>query len=116
MPGGTGCTPARAPAWAEHDAPPAGSLRHRACWDARKDLEHGHGVAQDRDERREGVREATLAQERVEERLGFRVWIWAVVVGFDLGWETPKVEVVRTACEELVLAGDRERIVLYLRF
>jgi len=52
----------------------------------------------------------------VEERLGFCVWVWAVVVGFDLGWETPKVEVVRTACEELVLAGDRESIVLYLRF
>jgi hypothetical protein len=52
----------------------------------------------------------------VEERFGLRVWVWAVVVGFDLGWETPKVEVVRTACEELVLAGDRERIVLYSRF
>jgi len=40
------------------------------------------------------------------------VWVWAVVVGLVLGWETPEVEVVRTAREELVLARDGERVVL----
>ena len=48
----------------------------------------------------------------MEEGLGFRVWVWAVVVGLVLGWETPEVEVVRTAREELVLARDGERVVL----
>jgi hypothetical protein len=56
--------------------------------DARKDLEHGHGVTQDRDEHGEGIGEAALAQECVEERLRFYVWVWAVIVCFGLGGET----------------------------
>ena len=80
---GTRCA-ARAPARAEHDAPPACGLGHRACRDAREDFQDGNGVAQDGDERREGVREAALAEERVEERLGVRVRVWAVVVRFGL--------------------------------
>jgi hypothetical protein len=53
-----------------------------------------------------------MAEERVEERLGVRVRVWAVVVRFGLRWETTKVEVVRAACEELILAGYGERVVL----
>jgi len=54
-----------------------------------------------------------MAQECVEEKLSFGVRVWSVVMCFVAGRKTAKAEVVRTACEELVLAGDGECVVLY---
>jgi hypothetical protein len=44
--------------------------------------------------------------------LSVGVRVWSVIVCFILGWETLKAEVVRSACEKLVLAGNGERVVL----
>jgi hypothetical protein len=87
------------PARVKHHAPPPGSLRHRARRDARQHLEHRHRITQDGDERWECISKSALAQKRMQERLGFYVWVWPVIMRFFLGWETPKVEVVRTTCQ-----------------
>ena len=103
-------TQTRAGARTEHHAPPPGGLRYRARGDAREHLEHGHGVAQDGYERGQGVGEPALAQECVQEGLGFGVWVWSGVV--RCAGETSELEAVRAAREELVFAGYGKGIVL----
>ncbi len=103
----------RARARAEHHAPPPGGLRYRLRGDAREHLKHGHGVAQDGYERRQGVGEPALAQECVQEGLSFGVRVWSGIVPVvRCGGEMPKLEAVRAAREELVFTGYGERVVL----
>jgi hypothetical protein len=49
----------------------------------------------------------------MKKKLSFGVRVWSVVMCLVAGRKTAKAEVVRTACEELVLAGDGERVILY---
>jgi hypothetical protein len=67
--------------------PLPGSLAHRTRRDACQHLERRHRVAQDGDERWEGVSNSTLTQKRMQERFGFFVWdSWSLI----LGWAMPK--------------------------
>jgi hypothetical protein len=48
----------------------------------------------------------------MEKKLRFGVRVWSVVMCLVAGWKTAKAEVIRSACEELILAGDGERVIL----
>jgi hypothetical protein len=49
----------------------------------------------------------------VEKKALLGVWVWLVVMCPAMGWKTAKAEVVRTACQELVLAGNKEFVIQF---
>ena len=71
--------------------PPLGCLALRTRRDACQHLERRHRVAQDGDERWEGVSNSALTQKRMQERFGFFVPDSLVIVSLILGCAMLKV-------------------------